>query len=350
MRKMLFIVTFLLLITVLLCPATAEQDTTPPTLSVNVVADSGTVRVYGTATSASGIDRVEVKFNDGSWRTADLNGNSFSITDDIAVTGNHVVHVRAFDRAGNPSQTETKTFYAVKKATATDDDLSFYVRLASVKLTSLNLSGNVREMDYTQDFCVDFEIVNDDSVSHRLRYRIDVNGEETTEDVTVQAGRSKDVDEWYSASILSAGQNRIKISLIDWETRQTITDKTIILNVKSDERPAASNGSAAEMPDWLKEFAEINGLMLPQNNTQMPNTAVLEAKIVQLETKVSKLEDEMAAPVESKSEMPSYFWLLILAAGLIGLFFLYRSGKLDNILKKDDGDDKEDAEEEFQEN
>ncbi len=351
LRKMHFIFAFLLLITVLLVPAAAETDTTAPVLYVNVVADNGTVKVFGTATDASGVDRVEVKFNDAGWKTANLSGNNFSITEDVNVSGYHVVQVRAFDTVGNPTPINTTTYYAVKKSTSTEDDLSFFVRLANVKITSLNLSGNVREMEYPQDFAIEFKIVNDDSVSHKIRYQISVNDEELTEDVTVRPNNDNSVDEWFGASLLSVGQNRIKIVVYDWETKQKITDKTITLNVKAAEKSGSSDDSAKETPAWLKEFAEINGLTVPQNNSSVPNTTALEVKISQLESKISQLES--AAPVqtvpEKSTDWKTYGLIVAVALILIVGFYLYRSGKLDDLIplnkKEPPADPQEDIEE-----
>lgn len=343
-----FVITFLLFITVLLLPAAAEHDTTPPTLTVNVLPENGTVQVYGTVNDASGIDRVEVKFNGDSWRTANLNGSNFSITEEINVTGNHVVQVRAFDTSGNPSPIDTKSFYAVKKQSASDDDLSFFIRLTSVKITALNLSGNVREMESPQDFAVEFDIMNDDSAPHRLRYRIDVNGEEITEDVTLQAGRTKEVDEWYGASILNVGQNRIKISVIDWETKQTITDKTITLNVKAAEKPEALENLSAETPEWLKEFAELNGLALPQNKTNALNTTDLELKIAKLESKIAVLESSTPEPTPQETNWSKFVWPAVIVLVAVVVFLIYRSGKLDGLIqigKKDVPDPEVDLQE-----
>ena len=345
MRKMYFLISFLLLITVLLCPAMAADDTTPPTLVVNVVAENGTVKVYGTAMDESGVDRVEVKINDGGWKTANLSGNNFSYSEDLNATGNHVSSVRAFDSVGNPTAIDLKTFYSQRKTFSADNDLSFFVRLASVKLTALNLSGNVREMEYSQDFGISFDVVNDDSVSHKLRYIIDVNGEEQTEDLTVSAERSKTVDEWFGASMLNVGQNRIKISLIDWETRQTVVDKTIILNVKTAEKPVNSNESA-EVPVWLKEFAELNGLVLPRENVGAVENAALEVKIAELESKVRVLESAFqAVPVVQGTDWSGLFWPGAVALIAIVFLVLLGSGKFNQFVKKKDSSD-----DEFQEN
>lgn len=330
-----FIFAFLLLITVLLVPASAEADVTAPTLYVNVVADDGTVRVFGTVTDASGVDRVEVKFDGSSWKTADLSGNNFTITEEVNITGSHVVEVRAFDIVGNPTPINTTTYYAVKKSTSTDDDLSFYVRLANVKITSLNLSGNVREMEYPQDFAVEFKIVNDDSVYHKIRYQISVNDEELTEDVTIRSNNDESVDERFGASLLCVGQNQVKIAVYDWETKQKIANRTINLNVKASEKPIFSENSSNETEVWLKEFAELNGLMLPQNNQNVPDTAALELKISQIESKISQLESVQPVQTvpEKSTNWEKYCLIAAVVLILVVCFYLYRSGKLDDLIQ-----------------
>lgn len=351
MRKMHFVFAFLLLITVLLVPAAAETDTTAPTLYVNVVADNGTVKVFGTATDESGVDRVEVRFDGGSWKTANLSGNNFTITEDVNITGSHVVEVRAFDTVGNPTPINTTTYYAVKKPTSTEDDLSFYVRLANVKITSLNLSGNVREMEYPQDFSVEFKIANDDSVSHKIRYQITVNDEELTEDVTIRSNNDESVDERFGASLLNVGQNQIKIAVYDWETKQKIANRTINLNVKAAEKSGSSDDPISGSEAWLKEFAELNGLALPQNNTSSPNTTALEVKISQLESKISQLET--AAPVqtvlENSTDWKTYGIIAAVTLILIVGFYLYRSGKLDDLIQLNKKDPPADPSEDIEE-
>ena len=322
MRKMHFLIAFLLLITLLLSPAMAD-DTTPPTLIVNVLAENGTIRVYGTATDTSGVDRVEVKIDDGGWKTADLSGNNFNYSENVTVTGYHVSGVRAFDVVGNPTVVDIKTFYAQKQSSSADGDISFFIRLSSVRLTSMNLSGNIREMEYPQDFAVECEIVNDDSVPHKLRYRVDINGnEEFIEDVSVSAGRSYNADERFAASLLSVGQNKIKISVIDWETKQVVKDRTITLNVKAIEKPV----------DPIKQEVVQNEL----------NGAVSDVKISELERRISYLES--IPPVEQKTEWVTVVAVIVIGVMVVVALLVIRTGKYDKYLKKSIEPEEEDFE------
>jgi len=344
MRKMRILIIFLLLMTLLLSVAAA--DTAPPTLTVNVAANDGIVRVSGTVFDDSGVDRVEVKINDGGWRTANLIGSNFNYSEDITVTGQHVAHVRAFDIVGNPTPINITTFYAQKKSSSSiDDDISFYIRLTGVKLASMNVPGNIREMEYLQDFAVEFEINNDDSVPHKLRYKIEVNGyEEVVEDVSISAGRSRSVGEWFTAAPLNVGQNRIRISVIDWETKQTVTDRTMILNVTAAEKSVEFSGSD-DVPEWLKEFAEVNGLVLPSKQPDVSQNSIeLERKIFELERKISSLENVQRVPVEQKTDYSKFAWPMAFAVVVIAGLYMFSTGKLDRVLKR--GEFKETEEDE----
>jgi len=334
MRKMQFFFILLFLLTVLV-PATAEeQDITPPTLSVNIVADeNGTVRIYGTATDVSGIDRVEVKLDDNSWRTADLSGTEFTFTEDISVTGTHVAQIRAFDKAGNPTAIETKTFFAQRKQTAGTDDLSFFVRLSSLKVTTFNAAVNQREMAYPQDFCIEFTINNDDSEPHKIRYRIDVNGEELTVDTNVRADGRTDVGEWYPASILYEGQNRIRVTLIDWETREVLEDKNLTINLLSTTVPA-KNSTEESVPEWLKAFADANDLVIPEG-TNTEQTRQLEKELTQLKKEVERLKNVTVTAVPEEKTIFEKYWMVALFVLVIGGFF-YLNQKTGKLGKKED--------------
>ncbi|WNY25163.1 Ig-like domain-containing protein [Methanolapillus millepedarum] len=343
---LLFIALILLM---LVCPAIAEEtDTTPPVLTVNIVPENGTVRIYGTATDASGIDRVEIKLDENSWRTADLSGNNYTLTENITTTGYHISQVRAFDRAGNPSTVDTKTFYAEKKTTATSNDISFYVRLSSLKLTTFNISHNIREMTYPQDFNIAFDIVNDDSVPHKVRYTIDINGEEFTEDVTVSAGRSKDVSEWYPSTVLSEGQNRIRISVMDWDSKEKIADKTLTLNLLSTAKPAttANNTTQTEIPDWFREVAQANGMIIPENTNQSVEVQQFKSRITQLEAEIQTLKNDQTPQPETevKNEFLQKYGLYILIGVVVILLYLHQTGKFDGILKKKEDEPEKPAE------
>ncbi|MDY0292549.1 MAG: Ig-like domain-containing protein [Desulfuromonadaceae bacterium] len=336
MKKMQMILIILFLLTFLV-PATAEQDLLPPTLTVNVLPnDDGTVKVYGTAIDPSGIDRVEIKLNENSWRTAEMSGNEFTYTEEIKTTGTHVVLIRAFDTVGNPTPTEIKTFYAQKKQTSSSDDLSFFVRVSSLKVTTFNSSMNLREMAYPQDFCVEFSINNDDTVPHKIRYRIDVNGEELTEDVNIKKDGSYSVSEWYPASILSEGQNRIKITIIDWETREIIEDKNLTLNLLSAIVPAKN--LTESYPVWLEEFASANGLTIPATVESVEkNNTKLENEISQLRTEIERLKtvNNTPEPEPEKTIFEKYWVYGVFGILLLFVLYLHKIGKLDDFIKSD---------------
>ncbi len=340
MGKMQALFITLILLTVLVLPLAAAES--PPTLTVNILAENGTVRVYGTVYAPNGLDRVEVKIDDNSFRTADLNGNNFSFTGNISVTGNHVALIRAFDVTGAASTTETKTFYAIKQSSSETDDISFFVRSSSLKTTTFNSSRNVREMEFPEDFCVEFTINNDDTVSHKIRYRIDVNGEELTNDVTVKKDGTYSISEWYAADSLSVGQNRIKVTLIDWETKEQIEEKNLTVNLLSGVKPTSTNKSSS-YPEWLEDFASANGLTVPDTTKQaISNNSQLETEVSQLKTEIERLKaNQTNKPVaEEKSFFEQYgvylaAVLILAAAG----FYLYKSGKLDSVFKKGEAEE-----------
>jgi hypothetical protein len=337
--KMQFILIALLILIVFVCPVSAEEDKIPPSLTVNIVPnENGTVRIYGTASDVSGIDRVEVKVDDSSWRTADLSGTEFTLMENITATGTHVAQIRAFDTVGNPSVIETKTFFAQKKLTAGTGDLSFFIRLSSLKVATFNTSTNQREMAYPQDFRVEFTINNEDSEPHKIRYRIDVNGEELTEDTNIRAGGKFDVGEWYQASLLSEGQNRIRVTLIDWETREVIEDKNLTINLLSTAIP--EKNLTENTPEWLKAFAEANGLIIPETAGTYNNQSnrQLEIEISQLKREIEQLKavSNVSASVPEKTIFEKYWMVGVLALAVVCFYYLHQSGKLDELKKKRD--------------
>lgn len=335
MRKMQALFITLILLTVLVLPMAAADS--PPTLSVNILAENGTVRVYGTVYAPNGLDRVEVKIDDNSFRTADITGNNFSFTGNITVTGNHVALIRAFDVTGAASTTETKTFYATKLSSSETDDISFFVRTSSLKVTTFNSSRNVREMEFPEDFCVEFTINNDDTVSHKIRYRIDVNGEELTSDVTVKKDGTYSVSEWYAADSLSVGQNRIKVTLIDWETKEQIEEKNLTVNLLSGVKPTTTNESSL-YPEWLEDFASANGLSVPDTTKQaITNNSQLQSEVSQLKTEIERLKaNQTTQPIaEEKSFFEQYgvYLAVLVIAAVVGVY-LHKNGKLDAVFKK----------------
>ena len=341
MRKMQVILITLFLLTVLVLPIAAAE---PPTFTVNIVAENGTVRVFGTFNAASGLDRIEIKIDENSFRTADISGNTYEFTENITTTGQHVAVIRAFDYTGTASLPETKTFYAERKSSSTTDDISFFVRASSLKVTTFNSSRNVREMEHPEDFCIEFVINNDDTIPHKIRYRIDVNGEESTKDANVKRDNTYSVAEWYAADFLSVGQNRIKITLIDWETKEIIEENSVTINLKSNVKPTAEY-TADEYPEWFKNIAEANNLFMPdttKTQTIVQSNPELENEIFMLKTEVERLKANQTPPAAEKTFIEKNWFYLAAAVLIAGCFILYKNGKFDDFLKKkqDEEDEK----------
>ena len=86
------------------------QDTTPPVVTITSPANGTTVEVPTLAVSGtawdfggSGVSRVDVRVNSGSWTSA--NGTSSWTRNVSLVNGTNLVEARAWDGAGNPSGT-----------------------------------------------------------------------------------------------------------------------------------------------------------------------------------------------------------------------------------------------------
>ena len=90
-------------------------DTTPPQIIVtepeaNVIVRSMKVTCAGSASDENGIGSIEMRLDDREWVTIFL-AESWSIAIDLKDWGDHVIHMRVTDAAGNvaTSQTSVRT-------------------------------------------------------------------------------------------------------------------------------------------------------------------------------------------------------------------------------------------------
>lgn len=95
-------------------------DLTPPSLSITSPSENSEVNSSSVTVSwigsdnASGIEHHEVKLDENSW--IDVGTNTLHIFTGVA-EGNHTIHVKAVDKAGNP--TEVQVSFTVKTAVST---------------------------------------------------------------------------------------------------------------------------------------------------------------------------------------------------------------------------------------
>jgi uncharacterized cupredoxin-like copper-binding protein len=138
-------------------------DTTAPTVTAQVTGTqdgdgnyvgSATVAVTATDTGGSGVDSVEYQLDGGAWQT-------YSAPVAVSTVGDHTVHYRATDVAGNTSTEGTATFAVVAGddedttpptvsatvAGAQDDDGN-YVGSATVTVTASDEGSGVASVEY----------------------------------------------------------------------------------------------------------------------------------------------------------------------------------------------------------
>nr|WP_321496308.1 hypothetical protein [uncultured Methanolobus sp.] len=291
----------LLLITFLISPALAS-DTKIPTVSPSVrLLGDGQASVYGTAVDTTndynvtyGVSRVEVKVDSSNWVTA-TGTTTFNYTVSDLDKGNHVVGIRAIDYSLNPSEIVYLDFYIDSDYDADEDDdedLSWYISIDDLEFLTLEDTFNVMKVEEGTDIAIAFDIQNEYDETRKIRYTITKGTYELEDDISVKADDDVSIEEWISGSYLTLGVNRFTITLEDWDTQDTVAEKSISLTVvesgtlEDDDTTGLSND---EMPDWFIEFAELNGLTITSTSADA-DVAKLEQQLTAQNTAITDLQ------------------------------------------------------------
>ncbi|WP_340819054.1 hypothetical protein [Methanolobus sp. WCC4] len=301
------IYTSLFVLLTLTLPVASASDTVSPNILGNINNfDDDTAKLSGTAWDSSndanvsaGISRVEVKIDQRSWVTA-TGTTSFNYTATDLEAGYHVAGFRAFDYSNNPSEILYLGFTQPEYDDTSDsEDISWYVSLEDVHIETTSDVMNIKTVELDKDVKVVFDIENDDTVSHKFRWEISNNVLDFDDDVLVKAGRSSEVEQWISGVYFQLGTNRVTIDLIDWDTRDVIDSKDLTFEVVlASEDTTYTTSDPEEMPAYLVEFAELNGLKVSSD----PGIADVDALQEDINTLTDSVTDLQVAVSELKSD------------------------------------------------
>jgi hypothetical protein len=272
MKQLLFITIIFMMIS-----TACAADTLAPTVSPSVdILGNGLVKVSGTAADTTndvnvtaGITRVEVKLDSGNWVTAS-GTTSFEYTFSGLSVGNHVISVRSIDYSHNPSDIVFVDFQLTSSdVPIDDDDLSWYISITGLHVQTVTDVFNVMKVPEGTDININFDIENDYDQPVNLRWILTKGTYELKDNVQVRPGKSVSVSEWISGSYITTGTHRFTVQLIDWDTKETISEKTLTLTVTENQASTAKkvSGDQDEIPQWFLLIAEQNGWKLPASGS-----------------------------------------------------------------------------------
>jgi hypothetical protein len=295
------IILFVLSIMILTCTVmtvSASDDTEAPEFDINIKTDGDQVNVYGDVddvapenVSASGVDRVELKFDVEQWTTADLSNNEYSYNYELEESGYHSVQIRAYDNAGN-YDTVVKTYTASFNSDS-DLELEDYVSIKSAKFTTLDSYGYISSVTEGTDIGITFDIQNDAETDIRTRVTVSSSTGfyEEEEDYSVDSGDEEEVQFWIAADVLKEGTNRFEIKIKDLATRDILDEKTMTISVETSEEESITDSTTtdSEIPAWFVAVAEENDMVFPGDD----DTTELQAEIDQLNSTVAEQQDKI---------------------------------------------------------
>ena len=266
------ILLFLLFVSLLVGTSLASDTLSPTVLPSVRLVGSGDAVVSGTASDAtgddgtvSGIQRVEIKLDSYGWVTAS-GTTTFNYNLSNLVVGNHIVGIRAFDLSNNPSDIVYLDFYVDSDYdTSTDnddDDLSWYVSIGDLHFETMDTTFGVLKVEEGTDVGINFDIENDFWDDRKIRYSIVKGSYEVENDIIVDAEDDESVEEWIPGTYLTVGTHRFDIVLEDWETKDTVAEKSISLTVvdkgtlQVSDVTTSLSSSDSLIPDWFIPIAE----------------------------------------------------------------------------------------------
>ncbi|HAE41498.1 MAG TPA: hypothetical protein DCG34_01075 [Clostridiales bacterium] len=162
------------------------------------------------------------------------------------------------------------------------------------------------------------------------------------------------MDQWISGVYITEGTHRFTVTLIDWDTKETVAEKTITLNVvKPSKTTSSSVSSNSEFPEWFLEMAKLNGWTVPTDENQdvaalkttieSQNRAISDMQIAIADLKASgvsqtPVQNPVQSPTNNDAEDKKYYW----AAGLAIIAYLKRDWIREKI-SSDDSSDNDDV-------
>lgn len=290
--KIIFFVTMVMM----LISVASAADTTAPTVDVSVSIDNNQATISGTAADTSndvnvtaGIQRVELSLDGNPWVTASGTAE-WTYTFEGLANGHHAVSVRSIDSSNNPSETVIQSF-SVDYEDIGNNDLSWYITISDLHFRTESQTFNVRTVETGNDVCVVFDIVNEADTDRKLRYTVTKGTIDVQGDTVVASGKSEEVKEWFNSQDMIIGVNLFDIEVEDWETHETVAEKTVSITVEDIPAPEVVEETVVsvddEIPAWFVTVAKLNNISLTADETDV-YVVELEKKIADQKATIDK--------------------------------------------------------------